>query len=63
MAHQWIVNLTGSSLPVYDVLNNSVQLGQVYNNECCLDGIISSNPYEGNGEPVVFVNSQLHICN
>lgn len=58
MAHHWRVNLTESAIPVYDVFNSSLQLGQVNNNECCVDGMISANPYEGDGEPVIFVNMQ-----
>ena len=59
----WMINLSGKSLPVYAANGgapSTTQIGNVTKNECFVDGTISENPWEGDGIPVVFLNS-IHI--
>lgn len=56
----WKVNLSGSALPIYSVSGSgpsTTQIGTLTKNECFVDGSISSNPWEGDGAPVIFLNS------
>lgn len=59
-AHGWMINLSGSAMPVYTVGSSgptTPQLGTLTKNECFVDGNISFNPWEGEGQPVIFLNS------
>lgn len=59
-SYGWMINLTGNSIPVYSVGSSgpsTSQIGNITKNECFVDGTISANPWEGEGVPVVFLNS------
>lgn len=59
-SHGWMINLSGGSIPVYTVGSSgptTPQLGNITRNECFVDGTISENPWEGDGSPVIFLNS------
>ncbi len=56
----WMINLSGKSVPVYSVGKggpSATQIGTITKNECFVDGRMSDNPWEGDGAPVVFLNS------
>ena len=56
----WTINLTGKAISVYSVGNggpSTTKIGTINNNECFVDGSFSTNPWEGNGVPVVIVKS------
>lgn len=56
----WMINLSGAAIPVYSVGAggpSTTQVGTLTKNECFVDGTISENPWEGDGRPVVFLNS------
>lgn len=59
-SYGWMINLTGATIPVYSVGAggpSTTQIGKLTKNECFVDGTISQNPWEGDGQPVVFLNS------
>lgn len=59
-SYGWMINLSGKTLPVYSVEGggpSTTQIGKINVNECFVDGSISANPWEGDGDPVVFLNS------
>ncbi|MCM1056088.1 MAG: hypothetical protein NC517_00550 [Firmicutes bacterium] len=60
-SYGWMINLTGKTLPVYSE-NGSIgpsktQIGKITKNECFVDGNVSENPWEGDGKPVIFLNT------
>lgn len=60
----WMINLTGSPIPVYSVGSSGPTLphiGTLTRNECFVDGTFSENPWEGEGTPVVFLNSNHEL--
>ena len=60
----WMINLSGKSIPVYSPGGagpSTIQIGNLTANECFVDGTISENPWEGDGIPVVFLNSNHSI--
>ena len=59
-SYGWMINLSGKSIPVYSVGGggpSTTKIGNLTKNECFVDGTISENPWEGDGAPVVFLNS------
>lgn len=59
-SYGWMINLSGESIPVYSVGGggpSTTKIGNITKNECFVDGTISENPWEGDGMPVVFLNS------
>lgn len=59
-SYGWMINLSGETIPVYSVGSSgptTPQLGKLTKNECFVDGAISENPWEGDGQPVIFLNS------
>ena len=56
----WMINLSGKSIPVYSIKGggpSTTKIGNLTKNECFVDGTISANPWEGDGSPVIFLNS------
>lgn len=59
-SYGWMINLTGKTVPVYAAGNSgptTTQIGNLTKNECFVEGSISENPWEGDGAPVLFLNS------
>ena len=60
----WMINLTGNAIPVYSERNGGPygsQIGKITRNECFIEGSFSENPWEGDGSPVFFLNSNHDI--
>lgn len=63
-AYGWMINLSGKSIPVYSVGNggpSTTQIGTITKNECFLDGTASTNPWEGDGMAVRFLNKNHNM--
>lgn len=59
MAREWKINLSGSVIPVYEQGEYPlVQVGKINKNECFCEGTVPGTGYEGDGYPVVIVNSE-----
>lgn len=59
-SYGWMINLSGESVPVYSAGNSgpsTTKIGNITKNECFVEGSISGNPWEGDGMPVLFLNS------
>lgn len=55
-----MINLTGNNIPVYTEDGSGPilpQLGNITRNECFIEGVLSGNPFEGEGCPVIFLNA------
>lgn len=60
----WMINLTGNTIPVYSEKNggpSTTTIGKLTKNECFIEGTFSENPWEGDGNPVFFLNSNHNI--
>lgn len=58
--HGWMINLSGASVPVYSVAGggpSTTKIGTITQNESFVEGSISANPWEGSGDPVLFLAS------
>ncbi|MDE6742513.1 MAG: hypothetical protein K2J95_01380 [Lachnospiraceae bacterium] len=60
--YKWMINLSGNALPVYSegyCGPSETQIGTITKNECFLNVNTTDtvNPWEGDGEPVFFLNS------
>lgn len=57
----WMINLTGRTVPVYEMQGNgaasNTKVGQLTNNECFIDGTVFGAAWEGVDYPVIFWNS------
>lgn len=59
-----MINLTGNTSPVYSEKNggpSTTTIGKLTKNECFIEGTFSENPWEGDGNPVFFLNSNHNI--